>query len=49
MEEYRRLCRWEDNIKLDLKEMDMLVMNWVELDGDNWKVLFNMTLNFRVP
>ena len=20
MEEYRRLCRWEDNIKMDLKE-----------------------------
>ena len=21
MEEYRRLCRWEDNIKMDLKEI----------------------------
>jgi len=27
MEEYRRLCRWEDNIKMDLKEIGVDVMS----------------------
>ena len=31
MEEYRRLCRWEDNIKMDFKEMGVDVMNWMEI------------------
>ena len=31
MEEYRR---WEDNIKMDLKEIDVDVMNWMELAQD---------------
>ena len=29
MEEYRRLCRWEDNIKMDLKE----IVSMNEFDG----------------
>jgi hypothetical protein len=31
MKEYRRLCRWEDDIKMDLKEVDVDMMNWMEL------------------
>ena len=31
MEEYRR---WEDNIKMDLKEIGVDVMNWMELAED---------------
>ena len=27
MEEYRRLCRWEDDIKMDLKEIGVDVMS----------------------
>ena len=27
MEEYRRLCRWEENIKMDLKEIGVDVMS----------------------
>ena len=30
MEEYRRLCRWEDNIERNLKEIDGNVMRWTE-------------------
>ena len=31
MEEYRR---WEDNIKMDLKEIGVNVMSWMELAVD---------------
>ena len=31
MEEYRR---WEDNIKMDLKEIGFDVMNWINLTED---------------
>ena len=46
MEEYRRLCRWEENIKMDLKEIDVNVMNWMEIvqDLDYWRG----ALNFRL-
>ena len=38
MEECRR---WEDNIKMDLKEIGVDVMNWMELaqDRDHWRSL----------
>ena len=46
MEEYRRLCRWEDNIKMDLKEIGNL------LDSakyrEYWRVLVNAELNLWV-
>ena len=29
MEEYRRLCRWEDNIKMDIKEIGVDVMSYL--------------------
>ena len=31
MQEYRRLCRYKDHIKMDLKEIGVNVMNWMEL------------------
>ena len=48
MEEYRR---WEDNIKMDLKEGDVDVMNWIELvqSRDHWRVFVNVALNLGVP
>ena len=38
MEEYRR---WEDKIKMDLKEIGVDVMNWMALtqDRDHWRAL----------
>ena len=51
MEEYRRLCRWEDNIKMDLKEIGVDVMNWVDStqDSDYWRAVANATLNLMFP
>jgi len=38
--------RWEDNIKMDLKEVGCGGMDWIELaqDRDRWRVM-----NLRVP
>ena len=43
--------RLEDNIKLDLKEIDMDKRNWVysDKDRDYWRVLVNAALNLQVP
>ena len=43
MEEYRR---WEDNIKMDLKETGVDVM--LAQDRDHWRVLVNVVLNLQV-
>jgi hypothetical protein len=42
----RSLCRWEDNIERDLREMDyiLLAQEW-----DQWKAFINMIMNLRVP
>ena len=47
MEEYRR---WEDNIKIDLKEMGVNVRSWIDStqDADFWRVLVNAALSLRV-
>ena len=41
MKEYRRLCRWEDNIKMDLQEIGVDIMGWIVLaqDRDLWRIL----------
>ena len=40
MEEYRRLCKWEEIINVDLKDVDM--MNWIEFsqNGGNRRIFF---------
>ena len=50
MEEYRRLCRWEENIKKDLKEIDVNVMNWMKsaYDGNYLRVLLNELVNIHI-
>ena len=42
---------WEDNIKMDLKEIDIGTKNWVDSaqGRDYWRVLVNAALNLRVP
>jgi hypothetical protein len=42
--------RWEDNIKMDLREIGFVVVDWIHWaqDRDRWRVLVN-TENLRVP
>jgi hypothetical protein len=43
--------RWEDNIKMDIREVGWGGMNWIELplDRDRWRALVNAVMNLRVP
>jgi hypothetical protein len=43
--------RWEDNIKLDFKEVGCCGMDGIDLaqDRDQWKALVNTVMNLRVP
>ena len=42
--------RWEDNIRMDVKEIGINTRNWVYFDQnwDYWRALVNATLNLRV-
>jgi hypothetical protein len=43
--------RWEDNIKMDLEEMGIGDVDWINLtqDRDRWWALVNTVMNLRVP
>ena len=43
--------RWEDNIRMDVKEIVVNMRNWVDSaqDRDYWRALVNAALNLRVP
>ena len=43
--------RWEDNIKMDLKEVGCGGVDWIGLaqDRDRWGVLVNVIMNPWVP
>jgi hypothetical protein len=42
--------RWEDNIKMDLKEIGIEEANWIQLaqDGVQWRTCVNTVMNLRV-
>jgi hypothetical protein len=42
---------WEDNIRMDLREIGPGVMDWIDLDQDEdqWRGLVNTVMNLRVP
>jgi len=42
--------RWEDNIKMDLREVGCGGMNWIELvqDRDGWRALVNAVMSLQV-
>jgi hypothetical protein len=42
--------RWEDNIKMDLREVGCGIMEWLELaqDRDGWRALVNAVINLLV-
>ena len=43
--------RWEDNIRMNLKEIGVNMRNWVDSAQEKgyWRVLVNAALNLRVP
>jgi hypothetical protein len=47
----RRRRRWEDNIKLDLREIRIDGANWIRLAQDTvqWRAFVNAAMNLRVP
>jgi hypothetical protein len=42
--------RWEGNIKIDLREIEWGVMDWIDLgqDTNQWRLFVNTVINFRV-
>jgi hypothetical protein len=47
----RPRCRWEDNIKMDLREIGINGANWIHLAQDRvqWWVFVNMVMTLWVP
>ena len=43
--------RWEDNIKIDPREVGWGGMDWINLaqDRERWRALVNAVMNLRVP
>ena len=47
----RRLRRrWEENVRMDLREISISTVSLLELDKDRnyWRILVNVALNLRV-
>jgi hypothetical protein len=43
--------RWEDNIKMDLREIVFGDVDWIHLaqDRDRWRAVVNTVMNLRFP
>jgi ribosome biogenesis protein Nip4 len=43
--------RWEDNIKMDLRETGFGDVDWIHLvrDRDRWRAVVNTVMNLRAP
>ena len=43
--------RWEDNIKMDLKEVGCESIDWIDQaqDRDRWRALVKAIVNLRFP
>jgi hypothetical protein len=43
--------RWDDNIKMDFRELGCGGMDWIDMaqDRDQWRALVNMVKNLQVP
>jgi hypothetical protein len=42
--------RWQDNIRMNLREIGWEVLIWIHLVryGDQWQALVNTVMNFRI-
>jgi hypothetical protein len=47
----RRKRRWEDNIRMDLRETGWQGVDWMHLaqDRNQWRALMNTVINLRFP
>jgi hypothetical protein len=47
----RPICRWEDNITMDLREIGFGDVDWIHWaqDRDRWWALVNTVMNLQVP
>jgi hypothetical protein len=47
----RPRCTWVNNIRIDLREIGLNRMNWIDLaqDKDQWRALVNAVMNLRIP
>jgi hypothetical protein len=47
----RPRCRWEDNIKMDLRETGINGLNWIQLTQGRvrWQVFVSKVMNLQVP
>jgi hypothetical protein len=47
----RPWCRWEDNIKMDLREIGIDEANWIWLAQDrvHWWAFVSVIMNLHVP
>jgi hypothetical protein len=47
----RAKCRWDDNIRMDLKKIGWEGVDWIHLGQDRyqWRDLVNTVMNLPVP
>jgi hypothetical protein len=47
----RPRCRWDDNIRMNFKEVGEDIVDWIHLAQDrcHWWVLVNTIMKLRVP
>jgi len=43
--------RWENNIRMDLRQIGCEDVDWIHLpqDRDHWRAVVNTVMNLRVP
>jgi hypothetical protein len=46
----RPRCRWEDNIRIDIREIVWEGVDWIHLaqDSDQWRAVVNTVMDLRV-
>jgi hypothetical protein len=46
----RKRCKWVNNIKVNLREIEWCGINWIDVaqDRDKWKALVNTVMNLHV-